>query len=136
MKDLHHNLTFIEVVAPFDTDASTPVVGTIIDTIGYEGLEFVLTIGNLYDADATFTVLVEEGSVANLSDATAVADADLLGTEAAVSFQFNDDNKIRKIGYVGGKRYVRLTITPANNSVAAYLGVIGVLGYPENLPVA
>ena len=30
-------------------------------------------------------------------------------------FQFDDDNELRKIGYVGIKRYVRATITPSGN---------------------
>ena len=33
--------------------------------------------------------------------------------EAAAGFQFDSDNQVRKLGYVGNKRYTRLTITPA-----------------------
>ena len=46
----------------------------------------------------------------------AVDDAFLTGTETKASFQFDDDNEMRKIGYVGPKRYVRVTITPSGNN--------------------
>ena len=79
------------------------------------------------DADATFTVLLEE-SDASGSGFAAVADADLLGTEALAGFQFDDDNECRKLGYIGSKRYTRLTITLVNNASAALLSAICVLG--------
>ena len=50
-----------------------------------------------------------------------MAAADLLGTTAGASFTFSDDNKIAKIGYIGSKRYVRLTVTPSNNTGAVLI---------------
>jgi hypothetical protein len=111
-------------------------VSQIIDRQGFDALEFLILSGSLADADVTFTALVEEGDAANLSDAAAVADADLLGTETAASFTFSDDDKVFKIGYRGSKRYVRLTITPANNASAALLAAVAVLGHPANAPTA
>lgn len=95
---------------------NTPYVSQILDRSGYEDCEFIILIGANTDADVTFTVLVEDGAAANLSDAAAVDDAYLLGTEAQAGFTFDDDNEVRKIGYKGSKRYVRVTITPANNA--------------------
>ena len=93
-------------------------------------LKYSIAIGTLADADATFTVLVED-SDDNVTY-TAVADDFLLGTEAAASFTFADDNKVRSIGYNGSKRYNRITITPANNTGSAVFGVTAILGYPLN----
>ena len=87
-------------------------------------------------ADATFTVLLEEGDASNLSDAAAVADADLIGTEALAGFQFDDDNECRKLGYKGSKRYTRLTITPVANASAAVLAAVAVLSSPRIAPTA
>lgn len=81
-------------------------------------------------------MLLEEGDVSNLSDAAAVADADLLGTEALAAFQFDDDNEVRKLGYKGHKRYTRLTITPVANASAAVLSAVAVLGHPASAPTA
>lgn len=120
---------------------NTAQVSQIIDTRGAEGVLFLIATGTLADADATFTVLVEDGDAANLSDAAAVPDTSLIGTnaagaapEAAASFIFSDDDAVRKIGYVPRKRYVRLTITPANNASAAPMAVIALLHGLRHLP--
>lgn len=117
MRDLHNNLKVSRRgLSPVDAGTdNTPYVSEIIDTANFAATEFLILIGANTDADATFTVLVEDGDQANLSDNAAVADAYLLGTEALASFNYGDDNETRKIGYIGPKRYVRVTITPANN---------------------
>jgi len=95
---------------------NTAIVSQVINLSGYNGLVFAINIGVNTDTNATFAVLVEHGDQANLSDATAVPDAQLSGTEVLASFTAaDDDNKVRKIGYVGPKQYVRLTITPSGN---------------------
>lgn len=134
--DLHNNLDFKRAISPVSVADNTPAVSQIIDRTGYGALEFVILTGALADADATFTVLVEHGDAANLSDATAVADEDLLGTEVVAGFTFADDDKVRKIGYRGVMRYVRLTITPANNASGALLSAVAILGSPAILPTA
>lgn len=137
MEDLHNNITPRRVISPVSLADNTAQVGQIIDRQGYEKLEYIIATGALPDADATFTALLEEGDAANLSDAAAVADKDLLGTEALASFTFADDNKVFKLGYVGNKRYTRLTITPANLAAGAELiCAIAILGDPMNAPTA
>ena len=115
---------------------NTAVVSGIVDVRDYQSLTFAIAAGTLADADATFTVLVEEGDESDLSDAAGVADADLLGTEVLASFQFDDDTETRKIGYRGSKRYVRATVTPANNTGSAPIAIIAILGNPKLAPVA
>ncbi|MBV1889140.1 MAG: hypothetical protein KUG67_02730, partial [Proteobacteria bacterium] len=119
LKDFHNNLLVKRAISPVSVADNTAEVSQIIDTKAFGALEFVIAAGSLVDADATFTALVEEGDVANLSDATAVADTNLIGTETTASFQFDDDDEVRKIGVLATKRYVRLTITPAANASAA-----------------
>jgi hypothetical protein len=94
---------------------NTAIISQIISRAGFEGLVFAINIGANTDTNVTFAALVEHGDQANLSDAAAVPDSQLSGTELLASFQFDDDNEVRKIGYVGPKPYVRLTITPAGN---------------------
>lgn len=130
MRDLHNHIRPLQCISPVSIADNTAAVGQIIDRQGFNALEYLILIGSVADADTTFTVLLEEGDAANLSDAAAVADADLLGTELLAGFQFDDDNEVRKLGYRGNKRYTRLTITPANNASAAVIGAIAVLGHP------
>ena len=115
--DLHNQILVSRGLSPVaaGTD-NTAYVSQIIDTANFSATEFLILIGANTDADATFTVLVEDGDNSALSDNAAVADAYLLGTEALASFTFADDNETRKIGYIGSKRYVRVTITPAGNA--------------------
>ena len=134
MKDLMNNVHVKRVLSPVSVADTTAQVGQIIDTKGFESLTYLIATGSIADADATFTVLLEEGDAANLSDAAAVADADLLGTEALAAFQYDDDNEVRKLGYIGSKRYTRLTITPVGNSGAAVLSAVAVLGHPQIAP--
>lgn len=136
-KDIHNNVHVARGISPVAavTD-NTAFVSQIVDTAGYEAAEFVLLTGSLADADATFTVLVEDGDAANLSDASAVADQFLLGTEALAGFDFNADNKVFKIGYVGPKRYARVTVTPANNTGNAFVAGVWVLGHPRARPTS
>ncbi len=134
--DLHNKLAIRRAISPVSVADNTALVSQIIDRQGFSALEFAIAIGSIADADATFTVLVEDGDAANLSDAAAVADALLIGTEAAAGFQFDDDNETRKIGYAGNKRYVRLTITPTGNASAALIAAIAILGGAHSSPVA
>jgi hypothetical protein len=128
LKDNHNVIDVLRAISPVSVADNTAQVSQIIDLQGYTSLEFVILAGSLADADATFTSLVEHGDAANMSDAATPAAADLLGTAAEASFVFSDDNKVFKIGYKGAKRYVRLTITPANNASAALLAAVAVVG--------
>lgn len=135
-KDIHNSLHFVPLITPVAarTD-NTPIVSAIIDTLGYESAEFVIVTGANTDANATFAVLVEDGNNSGLSDNAAVADAQLIGTEAGAGFTFSDDGECRKIGYVGGKRYVRVTVTPSGNDAGnIFIAGVAVLGNARNAP--
>jgi hypothetical protein len=143
--DLHNRVKFSRGLAPVAaTTDNTAYVSQIIDTANFGATEFVGITGSIADADVTFTVLVEDGDVSNLSDAAAVADDYLLGVEAGTVTSgaaasgaapgFADDNKTFKIGYKGLKRYVRVTITPANNSGNIFLAGVWVQAAPRSVP--
>lgn len=124
IQDLHNNIKTSRGISPAAaTTDNTAWVSQIVDTANFDATEFLILIGALDDADATFTTLVEEGDQSDLSDNSAVADADLLGDEGAGngSFTFDEDNKVIKIGYRGSKRYARVTITPAANTGNAFV---------------
>lgn len=134
MRDLHNNVDVRRAISPVSVADNTAQVSQIIDMQGFSSCEFIIATGSIADADATFTVLIEDGDDSGLSDAAAVTDTNLLGTEAAAGFQFDDDDTTKKIGYRGTKRYVRMTITPASNASAALLAAVAVLGHPANAP--
>lgn len=116
MRDITNNLTLKRALAPVvaGTD-NTAYVSQILDTRDYDAVMLAIQIGTNTDVDVTFTVLLEESNDPGMSGQNAVADADMNGTELLAGFQFDDDNECRKLGYIGSKRYIRATITPANN---------------------
>lgn len=132
--DLMNNIHVLRAISPVSVADNTAQVSQIIDRRGYGSLTFAIATGSIADADATFTVLVEHGDNSGLSDAAAVPDAELIGTEVLAGFQFDDDNETRKVAYKGVKRYVRLTVTPANNASAALLSAVAILGHPDLSP--
>lgn len=136
MRDLMNHIHPVRAISPVSVADNTAQVSQIIDTQGHDSLTFVIATGDLPDVDATFAVLVEHGDQANLSDAAAVPDEELIGTEALAGFVFSDDNKTRKIGYRGVKRYVRLTITPAANTSPSLLAAVAVLSSAHFGPTA
>ncbi len=128
-------------ISPVSVADNTAQVGEIIDRLGFESLTYHIATGSLADADATFAVLLEESDAADMSGANAVADEDMISQtpgvapETAASFQFDDDNEVRKLGYIGHKRYTRLTITPSGNASAGVIAAIAVLGHAGSRPV-
>lgn len=138
MRDFANNIEVRPVIAPaLNTDLATPLVGAIIDRQGYESLTYAIQTGTLSDANATYAVLLEESDASNMDGAAAVDDADLIGTEAAAGFTYANDGIARKLGYVGHKRYTRLTITPTGaDSGNSPISALAILGNPHTRPVS
>ncbi len=135
MRDLFNNTKIVTLWDPVDLGSGdTAKVSSIIDTQGFNSFTAHLAFGSIADADATFTVLVEDGDDSSLTDNAAVADAYLLGTEAGATPLFSNDNTGFKIGYTGPKRYVRITLTPTNNTGAILTSAIAILGNPNQAP--
>ena len=116
---------------------TTKAEGDWVDMQGFEGLTFVVATGTVTDAGTAsgFSFTVEEGDDTTDTGATAVADADLIGLESAltVTVDADDDKLIGSIGYRGEKRFVRMTAlgttgTNAVISVTAYKTHGGVQG--------
>ena len=102
---------------------ATPAAGSWIDMQGWEALTFSVSTGTVTDAGTTsgFSFEVQESDTTAAADATAVADADLVGLESALTVTADDDDNklIGSIGYVGGKRYVRIVATGTTGTDAA-----------------
>lgn len=135
MRDLMDRVHVTPAFAPKAavTD-NTAQVSSSADVKGYGSCMLAIITGTNADADVTYTVLVEDS--ADNSAWAAVDDAYLNGTEALAGFQFDDDGETRKIGYTGNKRYVRCTVTPANNTGNVFLAGVWVLGHPLRQPTA
>ncbi|HQS18788.1 hypothetical protein [Reyranella sp.] len=136
MRDMANNITPKPVLAPAVGTDDTALVGAIIDRLGFDSLTYLIQTGTLADAGATWTALLEESDDSGMSGANAVADTDLIGTEALAGFTQAADGKCLKLGYVGAKRYTRLTLTPSGNAGNAPISAMALLGMPHQRPTA
>lgn len=137
MRDLMNSIHLKPAIAPVAalTNVNTPIVSTILDTFGYGSATLGLITGTETDTNATFVTLLEESNDPAMSGAVAVADIDLVGTEVLASFQFDDDIECRKLGYIGSKRYIRATVTPAGNDAGnIFLAGVWIQGHPTAAP--
>lgn len=131
-----HSTVFIANALNNQTIATdTTTQGAIIDTHGYESLEFVFKSGTI--TDGTYTPLIEDSDDSGLSGSSAVSDTFLVGTEVGARFVAADDNAVTRLGYVGKKRYVRASlVSTGTTSGATGMGAIAVLGHARYQPTA
>lgn len=104
--------------------------GQVVDTLGYDSATFVAVIGAVAGA-GNMTLKIQEGDAANLSDAADVAATDLTVAFATPLVQ----NTVQRIGYRGGKRYLRVVAT-LNSGTSVAVGVAAVLAHAQTKPVA
>lgn len=141
MRDLHNNVDIIATIEPVAVGATNATLsGNVIDTRGYDAVEISLSYGAITATNATITPVILHGDVTGTM--TSCADTDLLGTEAAAGIAAAatrvdgvSENVTKRIGYIGGKRYVQASMT---NTVTAATPVAAniILHRAHNAPVA
>jgi len=115
-RDLHNNIKAVRSIAPVAVGTTgTGQTGKVVDRAGYEGVEILASYGSITATNAVFTLTIKEGDVTGTM--TSVADADLLGTEAngsiaaaATRTSGVSKNVVKRVGYIGAKRYVSASI--------------------------
>ena len=117
MRDLKSNVSVIEAINAQDVGTTgTGRTSAAIDLAGYNSALVVANYGAITATGAVFTLEVTEGDTTG-GTFTAVADADLVGTEAAAGLAAatrvdgSTENVSKSIGYVGNKRYIKVQIS-------------------------
>lgn len=138
MKDQSREVSVRPAVSPTRSSNNAAIEGAIIDCAGFDAVTFAIQVGAMAAAAPTLTPTLHHGAAANLSDAEVVPAAQLVGTIAGATFSkaAGDANKAKKIGYIGTRRYVRLTLTPAANDDPLDCSALAILGQARALPVA
>lgn len=128
-QDLHNNVDE-RIALNFQTiNSDTTTNGVIIDTQGFESLEFMIVTGTVSAGDVT--PAMQDGDDSGLSDAATVDSAFVIGSFVTLDAA----NGITRVGYVGKKRFVRLNAV-TDNSADLQVGAIVVLGDAHSAPVA
>ena len=130
--DIHTRLLGAPALNPQTISSDTTTDGSIIDMQGYEALEFIIQSGTI--TTGVFTPKLEHGDDSGLSDAVVVPNDFRLGTIASATFSAADDDVTKQLGYVGKKRYVRLSIVTSSSANGA-IGAIAVRGHKKSAEI-
>lgn len=125
MRDLKNDYLPKYSIYPASLGAGAKTGDAIVDLKGFEGAMIVCGSGAI-TVDMPFQLM--HGDVANLSDAAAVPDADLVGSEPTLGEA--TDNEIKHFSYVGTKRYLRVDTTAGTGLGFAAI----ILGRPRHAP--
>ena len=122
---LRDSLNGTKVTSAFDYASRTATAnGTnIIDMRGFGACSFVVQLATVTTADSSnlFTFTISHGDDSALSDAaTVTAATGLLGSNLVINDSATQSNMRGIMGYVGGKRYVRLVATETGTASAAF----------------
>jgi len=142
MRDLHSNVKILPTIAPVAIGTTgTGQTGIAVDRAGYESVEFAFSYGAITATSAVFTATIQHSDSATAASFASVADADLLGSEAgaglgaAVRTDGTGDKVVKRVGYIGNKRYVR-ALLKSTATAGTLVGVNVIMGDPQSRPVA
>lgn len=126
--DLLPKLAFNAII-----NSDTTTTGAIIDTAGFDGGIVFDILSTVYNA-GTYTPLLEESDDSGMSGATAIADANLIGTEAGavISAVSASGANLASIGIFGTLRYVRLSIVSDTSTTTTIVATA--TGAPNLVP--
>jgi hypothetical protein len=105
-RDLQNNVSAVQSLAPAARTATAD--GAAVDLANYGSAMVVIDAGTAAGTNPSFTFEVQESDTTTSGDFTAVAAADLDGTEPVITTA--NDVAVYEIGYRGIKRYLRVTI--------------------------
>ena len=132
-RDLHSNVQAAVALDAAAISTDTTTVGNIIDTAGFESIEFIGLSKTI--TDGTYTLKIEDGDDSGLSDAADVDSTLILGSLFA--FAAADDDAVLRTGCISKKRYIRASIVSASTTTGVdIMSVIAIQGHPKTGPVA
>jgi hypothetical protein len=130
-RDLKNDIKIVNALNIASISTNTTTAGVEIDTQGYESVTFEIITGAR--TDGTVTPLIQESDTSN-SYSGSVDDDNLIGleTDAAISVAQSRS----RIGYIGTKRYVKLSLVSTSVTTGLTAGASAILGDAKRLPVA
>ena len=150
MKDLHSNISIVKGLTPQTVTSGGGAVNTgNVDLQGFNSAEIEFSIGaNLGDTlnvTNKFTVALthaDDNGAGSPGDYANVEAKDVLGVTPATGVVFTiddatEDELVYRCGYVGGKRFIKVTVTPngtltSGNPIAVNI----VKGHPSDAPTS
>ena len=132
--DLYSDVSVENAIDPISPSATGTMTGNVIDTNGKDSVTFVFLSGAQTTTSVTAVPIINEGSVTGTL--TAVADANLIGTEADANLSGTAGAAgATKIGYKGNLRYVRGDLLVASAATGVYSAAC-ILGSSRKKPAS
>ncbi len=139
--DLHSNMQQRAAVYGAAIGANATKTGPIIDRLGYEGVQFIASYGDVTTTGTVVTAVLKEGDTTGAL--TSVADTDLIGTEALLSLPAaatrtagSTKQTCKRLGYKGTKRYLQLAFVQTGTTSTGHVSAAAILHTPNVGPVA
>jgi len=150
MKDLYNNISLVQVIAPVKVLNDTVPDAVAVDLAGYNSAVIEISNGAKAAGDTgTITLKVEhaddgaatpgvagsydEVEAVDLQGVTPTAGTGIVFTLAAAA----QAAAITKIGYIGGKRWLKFTLAEAdNNATGTIIGINLIKGHPLDAPTS
>lgn len=129
-EDTYNAVKAVQSLAPQEVASDTTVNGSEADLgadDGYERAVILCAVGSR--TDGTFTFEVQESDTSG-SGFTAVADADLQGTEPGAT-----GDGVTKLGYIGDNRYIRVSMTSTSTTNGGLVAAEILSAGPRTEPV-
>lgn len=144
-RDLYHSVKVVRAIFPQavgTTGAGNGVTSPVIDMQGYESCLFDIGYGTAGATGDTITPVVFECATSD-GTFTSAADADLIGTEANAALPAEatsrtsgtGKNVAKKVGYKGGKRFLKLRLYGLGTATGL-VAANALLGDPWRAPAA
>jgi hypothetical protein len=130
-RDLKNDIKIVNALNIASITTNTTTGGVEVDTQGYESVTIEVMTGAR--TDGTVTPLLQESDV-SASYSGSVADEDLIGLEADAALSAL--NSRSRFGYIGKKRYIKLSLVSTSVTTGLTAGGSVILGNPKSAPVA
>lgn len=129
MTDDIYNEVLVKKTITIAARTNGTVNGTGVD-LYQSGLMFQQALVVVYTGTLTDgSIAIEVQESADNSTFTAVADADLQGTEPTIAA--SADDTVYEIGYLGSKRYLRVVAVSSGTTTGGVFGAVIVLAKPR-----
>ncbi len=146
MKDLYNNLEVVSIIDPVTvTNGGAPDAVEDIDLAGFNSALIVYSVGTeagTLSGTLYHTLKLEhadDDGTGSAGDYSAVAAADVLGVTPALGIIFTiddpaKDNAVYKCGYVGGKRFLKITAAEEGAPTGCPISVVLIKGHGLDVP--
>ena len=146
MRDIHNNLAVVQAIDPQVVNSGGGAKDSgDIDLQGFKSAEVIVNFGTSHAGDTLngtnkYTVKLEHkldgGSYEDVAAGDVLGVTPDSGIVATVDAD-GEDEQAYKLGYIGGRRYIRVTVAP-NGTLAngCPIGATLIKGHAELLPVS